>query len=121
MFAVPSGTGCARPARTIAITSSKSTAGLRSSSSTVAASRSRTATSVRSLRAPPGCWRAGWRRPPGCGRGTPATDRAADLLHVSDQLVDPFVDAPEWIFAEHRSLGLIVQLQMDPEIGRAHV
>src|SRR6202040_1779544 len=34
--------------------------------------------------------------------------------HTGDELVDPIIDGPERILAQDRTLGLVVELEMDP-------
>src|ERR1700758_2460127 len=43
--------------------------------------------------------------------------RSARQLHARDQPLDPLVDRPERIFAQHRALSLIVELEVHPVDG----
>ena len=37
--------------------------------------------------------------------------------HALDEPLDPLVDGPERVLAEHRALGLVVELEVDPVDG----
>src|SRR5512132_2378601 len=127
------GTRCASDASRSATSWSRWTGGRRSTSSSARGSRStrwagrrRRTRRSSSRRAPPASLRAGWLRDRAGGDGAPAEPaRPAYRVgpsalgrwtssHVGDQLLDAIVHAAERVLAEHRPLGLVVQLEVHP-------